>query len=253
MGNSGGAWLMRSCTMHEKILMIAEINQVLRLKFVPKEKVYPPNINIDFDMKIAQRGFNKIGTVLDSRTQCDIAVSFLIEQFRIRKEEVIGLIKCIDPQAIIKCKRYCDSVKVYQTLRNPVGIINFYTSEKTLRQIAFDASEEECFKEHVTFFSGRFAAMIKQRDDVHYEIIKLEDINKSLKNKTSFFKNKMEEIFEVEWSDDLISQIIQKENYGDDGSISKEIWDNWKPWKKEYFLKSFKSIMCDLGYMSIID
>ena len=253
MGNSGGAWLMKICTMHEKILMLTEINQVLRLKFVPKEDIYSSEIGIDFDMKIAQRGPGRVGTIFNVRTQCELATIFLLQQLPIRKEEVIGLIKCFDNDAIIKYRKFCNSVKVYQTTRNPIDIIDFYTSDKMLRQVAFDASEETSFREHVVFFYKRFMSLIEERNNNGHEIIKLEDINKSLKNSTPFFKEKMENIFEVEWSNDFITVIIEKESYGDDGSGSKKIWEEWPSWKKECFLNSFKLVMEDLNYMSIID
>lgn len=252
MGNSGGAWLMKICTMHKKVLMLAEINEVLRLKYVPKPMY--PDVGIDYDVKISQKNENRHGTMFESRTQCELGFRFLLNQYKIRKEEVIGLIKGFDAESIKKCKDICDSVKVIQTFRNPVGIIDFYMSLNDAipgrRQIAFDEPYEECFKKHIEFFCARFKNFLQKIPTE--KIIKLEDINRSLKDNTPFFKETMEEIFEVEWTNDFITEIIKKEGYGDDGSESRGIWKGWESWKKEHFMKSFKIIMEDLNYMFIV-
>lgn len=248
MGNSGGAWLMRTCSMHEKILMLAEINQVLRLTYVPKEKMYP-EADIDFDVKIAQRGHNRKGFLFDRRTQCEIVSRFIIEQYNTRSEEVIGLIKCFDDEAIENCKGICNSVKVIQTLRNPVGIIDFYMSDERRRQTAFNEPYEECFKAHVDIFNKRFSDTLERSE----AIIKLEDINISLRDNTPFYKDFMENLFEVECPDDLIEEVKEKEGYGDDGGESKVIWEGWESWKKEYFLNSFEWVVEALGYSDIIE
>jgi len=246
MGNSGGAWLMKICTMHKEVLMLAEINEVLRLKYVPKPMY--PDVGINYDVKLSQRDENRHGALL-ARTQCELGFRFLLNQYKIGKEEVIGLIKGFDTELIKKCRGICDSVKVIQTLRNPVGIIDFYMSLKDAipgrRQTAFDEPYEECFKKHIEFFCARFKKALGRKEEE--KILKLEDINVSLRDRTPFFKDMMEELFEVEWTDNLVEKIIET-GYGDGGDVNKEIFKNWESWKKENFLSSFETITADLGY-----
>lgn len=243
MGNSGGAWLMKVFCLHKDILMLQELNQILRLRFEPKS-LYP-DMGINFDVKIAQRTEDKKGFIFNSRTQCEIACRFLLYQFKKRNEEVIGLIKCFDGETVKACRNVCDSVKVIQTIRNPIGIIDFYMSVDTLHQISFDKPYRECFEDHVHFFSSRFKDVLKCKNEE--PIIRLEDLNVSLRDGTDFFKILIEDIFEVVWTPDLMMKTINL-GIGGDGSQNKLIWNNWEDWKKECFLKDFEPIMKELGY-----
>lgn len=250
MGNSGGAWLMEVLNKHVQISMFQEINQVLRLKYQISDKskknmVYP---NIEYDVKIAQRSSDLKGFLFNSRTQCEIATQFLLYQFAVQKEEVIGLIKCFDHTSIKTCREKCPSVKVVQVLRNPIGIIDFYTSKKNLRQIAHHESYEISFKRHVDLFSDRIITFLKNRDEANEKIIRLEDINISLRQNDSFFKELMEDLFEVDWSNEFIKEIKQRFGYGNDADQNREIWKNWDEWKKEYFKTHVGETMLNLGY-----
>ncbi len=250
MGNSGGAWLMKVFNMHENILMFQELNQILRLRYdysdINKKNLNYPHV--DYDVKIAQRSRDLKGFLFNSRTQCHIATSFLLYQYDIRKEDAIGLIKCFDHESIRECRVKCPSVKVVQVLRNPIGIIDFYMSQENLRQIAHHDPYEISFKKHVDFFHNKFIDFWENNEKKGEKIIRLEDLNISLKDGNPFLKDTMEDLFEVNFSNEFIEKIKQNLGYGNEGNQNKEIWQNWEGWKKEYFKKYFENLMMNLGY-----
>ena len=238
-GNSGGAWLSKVFSSHKDILMFPEITHGLTISYDPRH--VHPQVDINFKRRIGQnvKGYN-----FEVSTQYDIARGFLIDQFAKREEEVIGLIKVFDKTTIDKCKEICSSVKVIQTYRNPIGIIDFYTGYKMKLNLF---AEKESFENTTAQFYRSFSTLVKN-NELH---IRLEDLNSSLINKTLFFKETIEKIFEVKCSDEFVEEF--SEDHGDDGSISKEIFKKWAPWKKEYFLKYFESIMKQLNYTYIME
>lgn len=241
MGHSGGAWLMRVCSMHPEVLMLTEINEVLRLKYVPKKNMYP-EVEIDFDIKISQRGSDRKTSLLESSLQSELGGLFLIYQYQIRKEEVIGLIKGFNEKAIKKCKEICNSIKFCLTYRNPISLVNFYSNQRVK---VHKEVYEDSFKYNVNLHSKRFQTHLKNMSK-RGKCIRLEDLNDSLRDRTPYFKEVMEEMFEVEWPLSLIEETIKKEGYGNDDS--EEIWNSWEPWQKNYFMDHFKNIMIETNY-----
>lgn len=250
-GNSGGAWLMRVWSMHKEVLMLTEAAHYMKLTYAPKKIC--PEIEIDFQKIVGQ---HVLGYNFEIPTKYDVCRGFLLDQFYKRKEEVFGLIKCFNKKTIDKCKEICNSVKVVQTLRNPVGTIDFHTYSKIKiadknKDLGKErGTEEEIFKQTV---KNTYRGFLFVEENMGKELlIKLEDLNISLRDNTSYFKDVAQDLFEVEYDDNLIKKIIEVEGFGDDGSGSKKIWENWPEWKKTFFMDSFESLMKKLNYFWII-
>lgn len=241
-GNSGGGWMSKTFSSHENILIFQEVAHALVLSYAPRR--IHPQVDIDYNRRVGQ---NIRDSYNFEKTTClDIARGFLLDQFYKRKEDVIGLIKAFDKKTISMCNEICDSVKVVQTFRNPVGIVDFYTAYK---MELYNYSEKESFEKTMKQVYKAFSAIVVSKEVA----VRLEDLNSSLRNRTPFFKETVENIFEVKCSEEFIDSVRDLKDYGDDGSLSKEIWGKWDSWKKNSFLSRFQSIMEKLNYSYLLE
>lgn len=226
MGHCGGRWFQDVCNIHEDVQLWQEANHFLNVDSLPVREQYKE------------------------------VYDFFMSQYKENPKKVLGLIKSFNQELIDFCIEHNGSI--FQMFRNPIAIIeakNGHKIQECLSRGVFKElkKEEDIFEAHVEFYAYRFGHYLSNA--YKWPLIKLEDLNYELRHNISKFKETMKTILGVSFTDEHI-QII-RDLFNVKGDLSRAyaennrdvlIFDSWSSWKKEIFLKYFKSIMKECDY-----
>jgi len=257
LGHCGGFWFMELCNLHNRIAMWIEMNYHINIEYSP-EKIGWSNYYLHYPnlrYKTRLTYFNPKTHVdnFDIDIQCEITKQVLIDLYKNRNEEVIGYIKSFNKNTIEACKNICDDVTIVQMIRHPVFVVDYYTKQKYYQRHGIIPGDDKgLFRVIVRRFSSKLERYIIRRKDHNQEIIKLEDINKSMKKDGLYVKNLLERIFKKKWSESLIARgktlSYGRKDIRHEDFTKEEIWGNWQSWQKKLFLEYFENYLKDLNY-----
>ena len=223
MGNSGGKYIEDICNIHEDVQVWQEANHVLKVD------------------------------TLDGSLQSDAVYKFFMEQYQTSPKKTIGLIKAFDDRLIRFVERFGGSI--IQTFRHPIGVVNFKTGYKMKeceRRGLFDKLDtpEKIFEAHVEFYASVYQAYT---DNIHrWPVVKLEDMKKSLREKTPYFAETFAKALKVDWREEHTQKVIalgvNPELSIKDDHSHLDIWESWDKIKKEIFLSYFEDTMKFYNY-----
>lgn len=213
MGNSGGKWLQDICNVHEDVQVWEEANHYLKVNH------------------------------LEGQIQLDAVYKFFMEQYQSSKKKTLGLNKAFDDRLVKFAERFGGSIM--QMFRHPVGVVNFKNGHKMAEcklKGLFDKLDtpEKIFEAHVDFYAFRYR---EYTENAHkWPVVKLEDLKKSLRERTPYFEDVMKKALKVDWLPKHTKKVISMGGLNDDKSHF-DIWESWEDWKKDIFLKYFQGIM----------
>lgn len=227
MGHSGGRWFQDVCNIHPDVQLWQEANHYLKV------------------------------THLDTKVQLDKVYEFFMEQYKKSSMGTIGLIKAFDYRLI----RFCEEKEgsIIQMYRNPIGVVNAKIGKKMdecrSRNIIKDLeSERGIFEAHVEFYAYNYSEYLKNSDK--WPIIKLEDLNIDISEDGSYFKKTTEKYLKIKWEKDHIDKIGDLSKIKGDLSRAyskhisdQDIFESWPDWKKEIFIRYFKNLITECGYV----
>lgn len=173
-GRSGGTWFTNACNLH-------------------------PEVQVWGEIKASLPGFCR-ETRLEESVLLD---KYIRDQFESNPNTTIGIIKCFYKQQREFCKE--KSGRVVQSLRNPINIVVGKMGDKTKDCAAKAATVQEVFEKHIQFYASHFRKYIVRSGE--WPIIKLEEMNESLRNKTPLFKKTFEYFTQVGWTQDIIDEV----------------------------------------------
>ena len=223
MGNSGGKWFEDVCNIHEDVQVWQEANHLLKI--------------------------NKLGR----KPQYNIVYDFFMNQYKNNPKKTIGLIKAFDKRLLRFAEQ--NSGSIIQMFRHPIGVVNFKTGHKMEiceQRGLFDKLDtpEKIFEAHVDFYASRYQAYT---DNSHkWPVVKLENLKKSLRDKTPYFVETLKNALKVDWRDEHTQKVISL-GVNPELSVKEDfshfdIWKSWEDWKKDIFLKYFENIMKHYNY-----
>jgi hypothetical protein len=234
MGNSGGSWFENVCNSHPKVRAWEELTRLLGNSPPINEK--EPGRS----QKISK-----------------ITISFLQEQLDKKQYDSIGLIKSFTNETVNFCLK--NNGRIVQMFRNPIKVLNskMYSkkAECIIRNVIKDINtKEKEFEAHVEFYSSLYKLFFNRSST--YLTIKLEDINKSISEGSFYFKEIIQYVTGVNWSDDQIKNVKnsifprQKNNFNDNKE-EEMIWNSWSAREREIFVKYFSNLMKEFNYRSL--
>ncbi len=213
MGNSGGKYFEDICNTHEDVQIWQEANHLLKVDH------------------------------LETPVQFDRVYAFFMKQYEENKKKTIGLIKAFDHRLIGLAERTGGSIM--QMFRHPVGVVGFKTGHKMAeceQRGLFDKLDtpEKIFEAHVDFYASIYNSYTKNAHK--WPVVKLEDLKKSLRERTPYFEDVMKKALKVDWQPKHTKKVI---NMGglEENRDHFDIWKSWEDWKKDIFLKYFQEIM----------
>lgn len=227
MGNSGGSWFERVCNTHPKVHAWEELTRFLGNS---------PSLN----MPEAHR----------SRITDKIATDFLKKKSA--EYESVGLIKSFGSRT----RDYCleNGGVLVQMFRHPLKVVNHKMGSKKrecLIRGVFDKmdTDAEVFEAHVEYYYSLYRGF----HDRGILTLRLEDLRDSLHEGTPFFKETIEGVTGVTWSDEQIDNVrsnvlpVNRSSYAPD-KHDKAVWESWSGEQRSVFKKYFDDLMPLLGY-----
>ena len=213
MGNSGGKYFEDICNCHEDVQVWQEANHLLKVD------------------------------TLDIGYQFSAIYDFFMHQYKTNKKKTIGLIKAFDNRLI----KFTESINgsIIQMFRHPIGVVDFKNGHKMhecQQRGLFKKLDtpEKIFEAHVDFYASRYQSYTNNA--YKWPVVKLEDIKKSLREDTSYFKDLMKKSLKVDWLPIHTRRVLVMGGLEEDMSYF-DIWKSWENWKKDIFLKYFLDIM----------
>jgi len=226
MGHSGGRWLQDVFNRHPDVQLWQEANHYLKVDH------------------------------LDSDSQLDSVYEFFRSQLSLCNKRVIGLIKSFDDRSIKLCEEYGGSI--FQMYSHPVNVLDAKDGKKikecvTAGLLKLPANEEDTFRAHAMFYASIYKTYIDR--SYKWPIIKLEDLNESIKSDFQYFIKISKIFFDIEWNNKSLVDI--RSMYNVNGNLSRaysehtpscNIFNRWPEWKKSIFTTTFSNVLIRSGY-----
>jgi hypothetical protein len=244
MGNSGGSWMEQVINSHPDCLAMEE----------PRRKLGLPNVGPDYTIETLQATlFENLREMEDS---CWASFGY-IKGFR---DEILDYV----------LER---GGSVAQQLRHPIRVLHG-TRKRTIKAKRWwgrePADEVEAFQGHVRHMARRYQVFIDRSD--RFPIIQLEDLMLSLCLSKKLFRETLETVTQVQWSDEDVERAAQvrprhRQNapptqvwdpdYEENPKLPWEqrkdppvnaIWEHWEDWQRQEFTEQFLDICRVLTY-----
>ena len=198
-------------------------------------------------------------------------LGFLKQQIESNEHPVVGLIKASD----LSVRAFMETLgaPIISQYRNPIKVVHGKRRRRVKAERWWgrtDLTDEEIFEGILCKTAERFRAWQK----FPWPLIQIEDLDRSLDTNGLYFKQVMEYVTRVEWGNDLVLQIQEGavpptgrenadlhmwlDNYQPTGQSRLwemrrdppdwAIWEHWKGWQQEIFLREFREIMITGGY-----
>lgn len=231
IGNSGGSWFEKICNSHPQVHAWEELTRILGNS---------PPLNEE--------------EILRAEKTDTIAVSFLKEQLQKTEYKSVGLIKSFGQKTVEFCLQ--NNGAIVQMFRNPIKVVKnkMYSKRREclIRGVFKEINtEKEEFEAHVEYYASLYLIFLRRAKK--YPLIRLEDLNQSITNGTSYLQDVLQDTTGVAWSDQQIAfiknNIYPTNKVGFDRDRDDEIaWNSWSDQEHGVFLKYFKDIMIEAGY-----
>ena len=243
MGSSGGSWFEKVCNIHPDVGAWEE----------PIRQIITPNSEEWYERKHWDE--DQLRTMSEKTLE-------LFKSFEMSgKWKSIGFVKGFIPYV----HEYClhKNAVIVQMFRNPIKVVSAKFEKKIIptgkwmkKHWGEDldiTNKKRWFECHVARYASFYQGFIdKQNENM---LIRLEDLNESLRGDYSYFKKTMEHITQVEWDQKFISEVKQLKPYKEKKrsaykieNSDKALWLQWEKWQVKVFKKYFAHIMEDQKY-----